>query len=257
MPGRRCTRPVIAERDETLPPVRDTALRVDHIGIVVRDLAAEVAAWRARGFMVSEPVPLMGSDASGRPVPLGQSSAHVVFANAYVELSSPHPGANNHLEPYLARGEGVRILVLATSCADAARARLAARWPAVAPVMAASRAVLVEGTERVATFRWFPLPFDILPGVLSAVVEHLTPESVFHPSLSRHPNGLTRMSRVVATGDPSGFAPPPGDDSASQAPLLSLARAEDELLLDVLGFVGPLGRERTFHVTARPEIKYA
>lgn len=242
---------MIAERHETLPPVRDTALRVDHVGIVVRDLAAEVAAWRARGFAVSEPVPLMGSDASGRPVPLGQSSAHVVFANGYVELSSPHPGANNHLEPYLARGEGVRILVLATADADAARARLAVRR-AVSPVMAAARAVVVEGTARMAGFRWFPLPFDIVPGVLSAVVEHLTPEIVFHPSLARHPNGLTRMSRLFATGDPSGFVTPPGEDGASQAPLLSLAAAEGELQIDGLVFEGPNGRERTFQVMARP-----
>jgi hypothetical protein len=240
---------VIAEREEALPPTRDTALRVDHVGIVVRDLAAEVAAWRAQGFSVSEPVPLMGSDASGRSVPLGQSSAHVVFANAYVELSSPHPGANNHLEPYLARGEGVRILVLATKDADAARERLAVRR-AVSPVMAASRAVVVEGTGRMAGFRWFPLPFDIVPGVLSAVVEHLTPEIVFHPSLARHPNGLTRMSRVVATGDPSGFVPPPGEDGASQAPLLALAAGEGEPVIDALAFDGPGMRERTFLVTA-------
>lgn len=244
---------MIAERTKSLPPTRDTALRVDHVGIVVHDLAAEVAAWRARGFTVSEPVPLMGSDASGRPVPLGQSSAHVVFANAYVELSSPHSGANNHLEPFLARGEGVRILVLATAGADAARTRLAVRWPAVAPVMAASRAVMIEGTAREAAFRWFPLPFDIVPGVLSAVVEHLTPESVFHASLSRHANGLTRMSRVVATGDPSGFVTPPGEEGASQAPRLALAVAEGELVIDALAFDGPGSREMTFNVRAHAE----
>ncbi len=246
---------MIADCDGPLPPAHDTTLRVDHLGIVVRDLAAEVAAWRARGFLVSDPVPLMGSDAAGRRVPLGQSSSHVVFENAYLELSSPHPGENNHLEPYLARGEGVRILVLAARNAEGARARVAERWPAVAPVMSASRVVMVGSRALTAGFRWFPLPSDIVPGVLSAVVEHLNPDVVFHPSLVRHPNGLTRMSSIVATGDVSVLTLPPVEDAAPQAPLLSLAASEGDLLVDAVGFASPDGHERIFRVTSRSEYR--
>lgn len=244
---------MIADWDGPLPPTHDTPLRVDHVGIVVRDLAAEVATWRAHGFLVSDPVPLMGSDAAGRPVPLGQSSSHVVFENAYVELSSPHPGAHNHLEPYLARGEGVRILVLAAGSAEDARRRVGERWPDVAPVLSASRAVLVESRVPTAGFRWFPLPFDIVPGVLSAVVEHLNPEIVFHPSLVRHPNGLSRMTSIVATGDVTTFALPPLEDPASQAPLLSLAASKGDLVVDVIGFASPDGNGRIFRVTGRQQ----
>ncbi len=233
-------------------PARSTGLQVDHVGVVVRDLAAEVAGWRSQGFLVSDPVALMGRDPQGRPVPLGQSSAHIVFSNGYVELSSPHPGVGNHLEPYLARGEGVRILVLAAPNAAAARDTLAVRWPDISPVRSASRAVIVEGLERTADFRWFPLPVDIVPGVLSAVVEHLTPDSVFHPSLARHPNGLTRMSCVLATGNSATFVSvPPLGDGSSEAPVLSLDEAAGELAIDRLGFVGPHRSERIFRVTAR------
>ena len=59
----------------------------------------------------------------------------------------------------------------------------------------------IDGAADIARFRWLPLPFDIVPGVLSAVVEHLTPQLVFHPSFIDHPNGLSRISRIWAQGD--------------------------------------------------------
>jgi hypothetical protein len=192
------------------PPGRHetTGLAVDHIGVVVHDLALEIAAWRALGFSVSDPVPLMGTDGEGRPVPLGQSSAHAVFENSYVELSSPVPGSGNHLERYLAAGEGVRILVLAAADAEAARAAVARSAPDCPATRPASRAIRVAGREDIAHFVWFPLPADVVPGVLSAVVEHRTPELVFHPSLADHPNGARRVARFLVRGATASLALP-------------------------------------------------
>ncbi len=138
-------------------PLQNIGLPVDHIGVVVHDLDAEVAAWREAGFQVSDPVPLMAAGPDGETRPLGQASAHVVFRNGYVELSSPVPGSGNHLEPYLAEGEGVRILVLAASDAQAARQRLLPLWRDLPEVRQASRRVTIGATERIADFRWFPL----------------------------------------------------------------------------------------------------
>lgn len=191
---------MISQRPASSSAETPTDIAVDHIGVVVRDLGREIAAWRALGFQVSDPVPLMGRDDKGRAVPLGQSSAHIVFANAYVELSSPVPGSGNHLERYLALGDGVRILVLAADDAGAARAAIAPRWPDVAAPRDATRAIEIAGRGDVARFAWFPLPFDVIPGVLSAVVQHLTPELVFHPSLVAHANGARRIDRFVVEG---------------------------------------------------------
>lgn len=191
------------------PPAHTgTGLAVDHVGMVVRDLGREIAAWRALGFRVSDPVPLMGTDARGRAVPLGQSSAHVVFENSYVELSSPEPGSGNHLERYLAAGEGVRILVLAAADAAAAHAAVAASHPGCPAPRPASRAIVIAGKEDIARFVWFPLPFDVVPGVLSAVVAHATPELVFHPSLVDHPNGARRVTRFFVRGASASLAVP-------------------------------------------------
>ena len=187
---------MIAPIDDTPPKPAPTGLAVDHIGVVVHDLGREVAAWRGLGFRVSD------------PVPLGQSSAHVVFENGYVELSSPVPGSGNHLERYLAAGEGVRILVLAATDAAAAQRIVAATHPGCAAPRPASRAIVVGGREDVARFVWFPLPVDVVPDVLSAVVEHVTPDLVFHPSLVDHPNGARRVTRFVVHGAASALALP-------------------------------------------------
>lgn len=214
-------------------PEVETGLAVDHIGVVVRDLAGEVARWRDQGFQVSEPVPLMGRDEAGRAVPLGQSSAHVVFDGSYVELSSPEAGSGNHLERYLALGDGVRILVLAADDAGAARAAIATRWPDVAPTREAARAIKIEGREDTARFSWFPLPFDVIPGVLSAVVAHRTPELVFHPSLAAHANGARRIERFVVTGRGAALTVPQLPASRARAfPALVCREAPGEPRLD-------------------------
>ncbi|MHB2169067.1 VOC family protein [Alsobacter sp. R-9] len=232
-------------------PASALGLAIDHVGVVVRDLAAEVERWRGEGFLVSDPVALMGQDGTGRARPLGQSSAHVVFQNAYVELSSPDPGSGNHLEPYLALGDGIRILVVAVADAETARAALAAEGGDIGPVRTAARDVMVEGDAFRATFRWFPLPRDIVPGVLSAVVEHETRDRVLHTSLCRHPNGLRRIDAFVAEGRSDDIRMLPRAVKGLQdAPPLLLAGSTAAARLSGLVLSGEREVEQFFRVTA-------
>lgn len=232
------------------PPAETTStdLAVDHIGVVVHDLVREVAAWRGHGFKVSDPVPLMGRDASGAVMALGQRSAHVVFNNGYIELSQPIPGSGNHLEPYLAKGEGVRILVAATHDAVDARAMIAAQWPGTPEVKSAERRVTINGTTETARFRWFPLPFDVVPGVLSAVVEHQTPHLVFHASFIDHPNGLVRISRIWAQGNRTRLVPLRGLVADAQVPRLHWVSNADPPAIRGIAFTTAVGAESMFAV---------
>lgn len=231
-----------------LAAAETTTLMVDHIGVVVHDLAAEVMAWRNLGFAVSDPVALMAVDAAGRSAPLGQASAHVVFENCYVELSSPDPGSGNHLESYLAHGEGVRILVLATGNAVSARDALRRSFADMPEARLATRDVVIDGIAQTARFLWFPLPVDIVPITLSAVVQHLTPDLVFHPSLIAHPNGARRISGVRATGRISDLhsfdLPPPQSAAARHPPSLDLSCGPGTLRIDGLGVADCAGAAR-------------
>lgn len=229
--------------------ITDTGLLIDHVGVVVHDLKAEVAAWRSQGFQVSDPVPLMAAGHEGELLPLGQSSAHIVFRNGYVELSSPIPGSGNHLEPYLARGEGVRIVVLAADDAEAARRKLLPSWPGLSAVRHASRLVLVGEDRETAGFDWFPLPQEVLPGVLTAVVQHRSRDIVLHPSLAAHPNGWTRISRVIGTGRRGDLRLPALAAEASDAPGLAIADNGGPLTIFGLTLQSDAGREQSFSLT--------
>ncbi len=177
--------------DPWLGAVALPGLAIDHIGIVVSSCGPAVALLRDHGFQVSEPEPLMGPDGS-----LGQTSAHCVFANGYIEISAPDPGSANHLRPLLARGEGMRILVLRSGNAASDHARLLEQGLVLGPVREARRAVHLPQGIATARFQWFPIA-DRLPGVLIAMVEHRDADVVFAPSLRVHPNRAHTMHDVL------------------------------------------------------------
>ena len=166
-------------------------LAIDHIGIVVASCAPVVALLRAHGFQVSDPEPLFSADG-----PLGQTSAHCVFANGYLEISAPDPASDNHLLPFLALGEGIRILVLRSRDAKGDHARMENEGLVAGPVREASRTVRLAQGEATAGFVWFPIA-NLLPGVLIAMVEHRAADIVFAPALRVHPNGAQHLRDVL------------------------------------------------------------
>lgn len=170
-------------------------IAVDHIGIVVPSCDAPVALLRGLGFQVSDPEPLMGADG-----PLGQTSAHCVFANAYLEISAPDPDSGNHLLPLLAMGQAIRIMVLRSDDCAADHARLQKQGIAAGPVRAASRTVRLPGKTATARFSWFPVA-GMLQGVLLAMAQHHDRDLVFAPALQEHPNGARRVHDVLMGPD--------------------------------------------------------
>lgn len=178
---------------------------IDHLGVVGRDIAAMTAAYKRLGFTPTDPVPLMG-ELDGKPVPLGQDSAHLIFADSYVELSgvtSEDPG--HHLAPWLAKRHGLHILALGSEDAAANHAALAATGLTVPDVQNAGRYVDYGSNHGDAQFRWFKIPDDLGAEGFLCMVEQVTPEIVFQPPADGHPNGALGVTGVtVLTEDVDG-----------------------------------------------------
>ncbi len=174
---------------------------IDHLGVVGRNITALTTAYTRLGFSPTVPVPLMG-EKDGVPVPLGQDSAHLIFADSYVELTgvtSQDPG--HHLAPWLARREGLHILALGSADAEASRAVLTDAGHDVAAVQNASRHVDYGSNHGDAQFHWFKIPDDMADEGFLCIVEQLTPNLVFQPPHQGHPNGAIGVFGVIAVAD--------------------------------------------------------
>ncbi len=182
-------------------------LPVDHVGVLADGIAALKQDWESLGFRVVGPEELVGIGDDGEPRGLGQYSAHVMFADDYIELTAverPTPG--HHLARFLDAGGGLRLIILAAADIDAAHATLDARGLAPGPVSAAARDIHY-GEGGTARFRWFPVAAEACPQVLMACATHETREIVFQPEVARHPNTAAGISRLLYTGErlPEGY----------------------------------------------------
>ncbi len=183
------------------------AVRLDHVGIVGRDLDKLLGAARSCGFAPTPPKPLLGRDpATGAALDLGQTSAHLVFESGYVELSAVHSRSpDHHLARYLGQDPGLHILALGVDDIQAAHQRCQAAGLAVTAVAAASREIRYGERHGEARFEWFMLDPEASPEGLVCWVRQLTPELVFQPAVQHHPNGTAALTAVqVAVPDPGG-----------------------------------------------------
>ena len=184
---------------ESAPQIETSA--IDHLGVVGRDIGVLVETYTKLGFTPTEPVPLMGL-VDGKPVPLGQDSAHLIFADSYVELSGvTSTDPNHHLAPWLKRRHGLHILAFGSSDADTAHAVLSQQGLEVPPVQGASRHVTYGTRHGDASFKWFKAPDSLGDEGFVCLVEQVTPELVFQPPSAGHPNGALSVTGVTLLSD--------------------------------------------------------
>lgn len=176
-------------------------LQIDHVGILAPLIAPLVDEFRALGFSVIGPTELTSVDSSGNQSGLGQFSAHVMFENDYIELTAveaPFPG--HHLEQYLDKPWGLRLLLIACDDIQQAHADCRAKNLTSGDVQTAGRRIdYHDGAE--ARFKWFGLAPGEWPEVLIAFVQHLSKELVFSERVARHENGASRITRLYCRAD--------------------------------------------------------
>ena len=174
---------------------RTLALPIDHVGWLVDDLESAVGDFREMGFTVTPPAELHTEGVSSRS---GQRSAHVMFADTYLELTQYWGEPPGHLAPYAAY-PGLKILALAVENADDAHGSIAGSKTSVT---GSSRKLAYSGGVT-AEFRWFMCEPAASPQVLVCFVEHLSRSSVFDESVTQHRNGGGALSDVwVVSEDP-------------------------------------------------------
>jgi hypothetical protein len=177
-------------------------LELDHLGFACRDLGALLRVFEVLGFAATPPQPLMTVDEQGEARPLGQTSAHLVFGRTYIELSAvPDPAAGNHLEPFLARYEGLHIIAFRGGDLESRRLSLARAGLSPTTTAHARRGIGYGELHGEAHFHWFMLPAAQSPEGLVCVVDNQSPDLVYQPSVQSHPNGALDLCGLILCVD--------------------------------------------------------
>jgi catechol 2,3-dioxygenase-like lactoylglutathione lyase family enzyme len=162
---------------------------IDHVVVLVRDLDAAQDAYARMGFALTP----RGFHT------LGSQNHCIMFDRDYIELLAvpkPHP-AMQYFSDFLAAGEGLGAVALATGNATAAHAELAADGVMADPPLDFSRPVENLGDAR---FRIVQLPPDRTPGCRMFLCQHYTRELVWRPEYRAHPLGVTEIAGLAVVG---------------------------------------------------------
>lgn len=180
--------------------MRSHILGLDHAVILVRDLEAARRAYARMGFTLTP-----------RGVhSLGSQNHCIMFERDYLEIMAvprPHP-ALQYFSDFLARGEGLGALALATDDAGGLHAELAAQGIAADAPLDFSRPVAGLGEAR---FRLLQLPVDLVAGCRMLACQHFTRDLVWRQEYCEHAVGAMAIAAVaVVAEDPhaaaSGYA---------------------------------------------------
>lgn len=180
--------------------MRATISGIDHVVIAVRDLDRAQAVFERLGFTLTP-----------RGVhTLGSQNHCVMFERDYFELLAPpraHP-AMQYYNDFLARGDGLAAIALATDDANAAHAALRADGIEAEAPLDFARPVQLPGGARDAAFRIVQLPREQTPGCRTFLCQHFTRDVVWRPEYQRHALGATGLAAVaVVVEDPTRAAP--------------------------------------------------
>ena len=176
---------------------------LDHLGAIVRDLAAGARRWERLGFLLS-PVSRQSGKMPGREDESAWASANrcAIFREGYLELIGiVDAAAFNPWEKFLVRFEGLHLLALRVANADAAYTELAARTRTLNPPVQRARKLDVDGVEATMRFRNIFSRDEAYPEGRYIVLEHQTPEYLWQSRYQTHPNGALALETALICAD--------------------------------------------------------
>ena len=185
-------------------------LSLDHIGIAVADLDAGAAQFQRLGFQLTPrgyhtlPPPSPGA---ARPR-TGTGNHCAMLRRGYLELIGIiDPTYQGRLRADLARYEGLHLAAFGTEDAAAtARALRQAGLEAAEPRIL-ERPIEEQGETHLARFEIVDFPEKLLPEGHFFAIHHGTPDLLWKPELTSHPNGVSGLEMLtIAVADPADFA---------------------------------------------------
>jgi len=175
--------------------MREHIRGIDHVVLLVRDLDRARSTYGRLGFTLTP---------RGYHT-LGSQNHCIVFDRDYVELLAvpkPNP-AIQYFSDFLASGEGLGAIALATEDAEAAQRDLAASGVRAEPPLDFSRPVELPGGARDARFRIVQMAAADTPGCRTFLCQHFTPELVWRDEYRSHAVGVTAIAAVgIIVEDP-------------------------------------------------------
>lgn len=166
---------------------------IDHVVIAVRDLERARRSFTRLGFTLTP-----------RGVhTLGSANHCIMFGSDYIELLAlpqPHP-ALAYYSDFLAKGDGLAAVALASEDAQAAHAELIGSGIAADAPLDFSRPVRLPEGERSAAFRIVQLPPAQTPGCRAFLCQHRTRELVWRPEYQSHTLGVTGLAAVAVVAE--------------------------------------------------------
>jgi len=166
---------------------------LDHIGIVVPDLAKAADDFTELGFTLSSPVSHETADGQSA----GSRQCSIMLRDGYIELQEITGPAGSHLlSTAREKHFGLHILAFGVRDARRAHARLTDMDLPLGDVLEWSRMVHRHDGDREARFAFFVADYDPADEALLCWVQHLTPDAIREPRLLDHANGAIGLTQV-------------------------------------------------------------
>ena len=227
------------------------AAALDHLGAIVYDLAAGAARWEKLGFALA-PVSRQRGRMPERNEngPWATANRCAIFQQGYLELIGVVDSAcYNPWSGFLERFEGLHLLALRVTSADAAYAEIANRTATLDPPVERERKLDVDGVERTMRFRNIFSRDEYYPEGRYIVLEHQTPEYLWQPRYQTHSNGALALVTALVCAD---------DLPAQRSRLESLTGVVAVEECDgVVSFSPPAGGRIELHGAAQFAARYA
>lgn len=176
-------------------------LFLDHVAVVVPDLARAAKTYERLGFRLTPESSHKGALKPGGPLePYGSGNHCAMFKEGYLEiLGITDPKRyTGEVTPLLQRYAGLHLVAL--GCRDAQRAarELGSRLGAEVGIRDLGRDVpQAGGGTKPAQFRIIGLPAGTFPEAKLFLIEQVTPDVLWQPALLPQPNGVTGLAGAV------------------------------------------------------------